>query len=98
MRPTLQGLWEQSSQGLLGMLALAPFLGGDALRVPEDVGEIRRVAVAELIGDLNLTLAADDAVIFSSSTRRRRRCFTLNMAMSYARLGGLLCLNRGAFV
>ena len=38
-------------QGLLGMLALAPFFGGDALRVPENVGEIRRVAVAEPRGD-----------------------------------------------
>ena len=34
-------------RGLLWALALAPFLGGDALRVPEDVGEIRRIAVAE---------------------------------------------------
>lgn len=34
-------------RGLPGLLALAPFLGGDALRAPEDIGEVRRIAVAE---------------------------------------------------
>ena len=40
------------SRGSLGVLALAPFLGGNAFSVPEDVGEVRRVAVAKPRGNL----------------------------------------------
>lgn len=34
-------------QDSLGLLALAPFPGGYALGIPEDIGEVRRIAVAE---------------------------------------------------